>query len=302
MYRSSTRWPRRRLPPEGSLQRRVDPVSRPRPPPQVVLVPADNDARRTPLARSRPNAARPGSVRPPRQRHRRIRAEQHVAHGPGDLEDRPPTRRPTATGPGRRPRPARRSSAAASSRSRSPARTRPPSSSSRGPSTLSASSIGSVRPISSPAVQHGELRRGGEHRRQPHEVPVPEPLLGLRPDEQHPAVLLEEPLLRPGTAGSAAALRSKRRQPAAIPATVCSPIRCFLQAQGEQLLGDDVPRLRRRHDRLDVTLRPTGEQQPGREQQGVLVQREEQAVPRGARPPPGAPEPLQERRDASAGR
>ena len=57
-----------------------------------------------------------------------------------------------------------------------------------------------------------------------------------------------------------------------------------------------MPRRRRRGDRLDEPARP-GEQQPRREQQVVLAQREEQAVAPRSRPPPAAPEPLQERGD-----
>ena len=45
-----------------------------------------------------------------------------------------------------------------------------------------------------PAVQHGELRHGGERRRQLHEMAAAETLFGLGTDEQHPAVGVEKPL------------------------------------------------------------------------------------------------------------
>ena len=82
-----------------------------------------------------------------------------------------------------------------------------------------------------------------------------------------------------------------------LPQLLADPL--LLQAEGEQLLGDDVPGLRRRRDRLDVAAAP-GQQQPGREQQLVLVQGQEQAVPRGAGAPSAAAEALQEPRDREA--
>ena len=76
---------------------------------------------------------------------------------------------------------------------------------------------------------------------------------------------------------------SSAHEPAADPA--------LLQAQGEELLGHDVPRLRRRDDRLDVARAPQL-QQPGGPQQGTVVEGEEQAVaapcPAGGRCGPAA--------------
>ena len=91
------------------------------------------------------------------------------------------------------------------------------------------------------------------------------------------------------------ALRSNGARPfqASGPQPVPDPV--FLEAQGQQLLGDDVPRLRRRHHGLDVPLSPEV-QQPGGPQQRSPVQREEQAVPGAPGAPAGAPDALQERR------
>ena len=131
-------------------------------------------------------------------------------------------------------------------------------------------------------------------------MPVPEPLLGRGPDEQQLAVLVDEPLVHQVPQdGLGAAVERRQPVPRLDPQAAADPV--LLQAQGEQLLGDDVPRLRRRHHRLDVSL-PPQVQQPGGPQQGALVQGEEQAVPAAARPPAGPPDPLQERGDASAGR
>ena len=89
------------------------------------------------------------------------------------------------------------------------------------------------------------------------------------------------------------ALRSNGARPfhASDPQPAADPV--FLQAQRQQLLGDDVPRLRRRHHRLDVALAPQV-QQPGGPQQRRRCQREEQAVPAAPGPPSGPPDALQE--------
>jgi hypothetical protein len=70
----------------------------------------------------------------------------------------------------------------------------------------------------------------------------------------------------------------------------------LLQAQREQLLGDDVPWLGWRDDRLDPSAAPE-QQEGGRLQQSVAATGEEQAVADAARPPTRTPEPLQERGD-----
>ncbi len=73
------------------------------------------------------------------------------------------------------------------------------------------------------------------------------------------------------------------------------PDLAFLQAEGEDLLGHDVAWLWRRQYRLDPAPAPQ-QQQPGRVQQPTVVQREEQAVALGSRPPSAAADALQERR------
>lgn len=70
----------------------------------------------------------------------------------------------------------------------------------------------------------------------------------------------------------------------------------LLQADGQQLLGDDVPRLGRRAHRLDVPTCPQL-QQTGSPCQLALAERKEQAVAAGARSTAGAAHPLQERAD-----
>jgi hypothetical protein len=110
-------------------------------------------------------------------------------------------------------------------------------------------------------MQHGELRRG-EHRHQVHEMPVPEPSLGFRPDEQHPAVGIQVALFHQ-VRGDLRRVDGEggQRQPF-LPGPLPHPP--LLQAEREELLRGDVPWRRRRGDRLDKPTRP-GEQQPGRE-------------------------------------
>ena len=144
-------------------------------------------------------------------------------------------------------------------------------------------------------MQDGELRRGGEHRHQAHEVAAPEPPLGFRPDEQHPVLAVDEPLLdqiardRPGGYGQRRAAAASPARAARRPASPAGTARATAGRRCAWALAGA------RH-RLDEAAAPR-EQQPGREQQLILVQREEQAVPPGPGPPPAAPEALQEPRD-----
>ena len=122
----------------------------------------------------------------------------------------------------------------------------------------------------------------------------------VRADEQQLAVLVDESLLdQVPQDGLGAAVERREPVPRLRPEPAADPV--FLQAQGQQLLGDDVPRLRRRHHRLDVSLAPQV-QQPGGPQQRARAQCEEQAVAAAPGPPSGPADPLQERGHASAGR
>jgi hypothetical protein len=82
------------------------------------------------------------------------------------------------------------------------------------------------------------------------------------------------------------------------PVLLADPV--LLEAEREELLGDDVPWLGWCGDRLDKAPAPR-QQQPSREQQVVLSDRQEQAVPDSPGPAPGPPETLQEAGDTQPG-
>ena len=77
-----------------------------------------------------------------------------------------------------------------------------------------------------------------------------------------------------------------------------APDASLLQGEGEELLGEDVKRFRRRHDGFDVSVEPEAEQ-TGRSQEAVVGRGEEQAVPLGPRPAAGAAQPLEEGGDGA---
>ncbi len=88
--------------------------------------------------------------------------------------------------------------------------------------------------------------------------------------------------------------RTGRGRPT-IPA-IAAPHLVLLEAEGEELLGGDVPRFGWRGDRLDESAAPLQQERGG--PQGVLaVEGEEEAVAAGAGAAARAAEPLQERRD-----
>ncbi|MCQ0013778.1 hypothetical protein [Actinomadura madurae] len=124
-------------------------------------------------------------------------------------------------------------------------------------------------------------------------------LLGGRADEQVLAVLLDVSVFdevaddRLGTA-----VERRQAVPVFGPQTV--PDLVLLEADGEELLGDDVTGFRGRLDRFDVTAAPQ-QRQGGCGQEGVLVEGQEEAVARGARSSARAAEALQERCDRGRG-
>ena len=134
----------------------------------------------------------------------------------------------------------------------------------------------------------------GEDGRHVHEVAPSEPALGLRPDEEHAPVAVEEVLLDQVPQDRLRA-RPERIQavPPLWPELVADSV--LLQAEREHLLGDDVAGLGRCHDRLDPAAAPQREQ-PGGVHERRPVDGEEQAVAGGAGSPAGAAESLQERR------
>ncbi len=147
------------------------------------------------------------------------------------------------------------------------------------------------------AVEDGELGRRGEDRGQLGEVPVAEAALRLRADEQHAAVGVQV-----AHADEVAHDRLRRTVegreavPLVHPGSVADPV--LLKAVREQLLGDDVPWLRRGDDRLHPAAAPQ-QQQPGGMHKRTLVQGEEQAVAGGTCPAACTAETLQERCDGS---
>lgn len=100
------------------------------------------------------------------------------------------------------------------------------------------------------AGDDGELGWRGEGGGHAHEVAAAELRLGGRADEQHFAVLIDKPVAdQVAQDGFGGAVEGRQAVPFAGPEPTAD--RPFLQAQCEELLGDDVPGLRRRGDRLD---------------------------------------------------
>ena len=100
--------------------------------------------------------------------------------------------------------------------------------------------------------------------------------------------------IQPSTSSTRSAGMAAKGRDAAQPVEPVPPADApLLQAQGQQLLGQDVVRLGRRDDRLDVAARPQLDQAGG-PQQGLVVGGQEEAVAGRAGPPPGAAHPLEE--------
>jgi hypothetical protein len=147
-------------------------------------------------------------------------------------------------------------------------------------------------------VQDGEFWRGSEDCHQGHEVAVPECAFCFGADEQHPVFPVNEPPLDQVVRDRSGRNGQLRQSKPLLPQLLTdSP---FLQAQREQLLGDDVPGLGRRGHRFDEAAAP-GQEETGCAQQLLFFYGEEQAVPLGAGAPPAAAEALQEPRNGDRG-
>ena len=101
---------------------------------------------------------------------------------------------------------------------------------------------------------------------------APEAKLGFRADEQHAALAVGVSLLDEVACDRLRRHREFGNGEPVLPDFVAYLF--LLQAEREQLLGDDVPRLRRRDDGLDETSAP-GEEQPGRMKQFLFIDCEE---------------------------
>ena len=150
-----------------------------------------------------------------------------------------------------------------------------------------------------PPVAHGEKGVAGEHRHQLHEVPVTELAFGA--DREHSAVL-EQDAARQHELDDVVDMLERHRpdrwhrtQPLAPGLAPDAPL---LQGEGEELLGEDVKRFRRRHDGFDVSVVPEAEQTQ-RTQEAVVGRGEEQAVPLGPRPAARSAQPLEEGGDGA---
>lgn len=170
---------------------------------------------------------------------------------------------------------------------------RPPRASTLAPVTLAVMTRGVDGPHPHPAVQDGERRVGGEHRQQLQEVLPPIPALGFWPHKDHPRIRIQLAGLAHPRGDPYGLGRGRERQPAQGLGPDGMPHPTPLQAQRQQLLGEQVARQRGRHDRLDEALGEQPEQGGGAQQLIVVGGQEQHAAAR-----PGAaaatPQPLQQ--------
>src|SRR5215218_3532260 len=154
-----------------------------------------------------------------------------------------------------------------------------------------------------PAVADAEDGRRGERRQQLHEVPAAKDRLGLAADTQDAAVVHEEPRGDQvvGDRGHGrGSLRPERERLAEPLRPQLATDTAFLEAQREELLGDEMKGSGWRHDRLDIPLAPAEEHSGGAEQ-GIVAGGEDQRVAGGVGPAAAAPEALEERGDGGWG-
>ena len=123
-----------------------------------------------------------------------------------------------------------------------------------------------------PSVVHGEQRLAGEHRHQLHEVPAAERELSLDAHRHHPFVVVHDAAHQhelDDVVEMLARHRAKSRHLTQPLAPRCVSYASFLQGESQELLREDVKRLRWWHDGFDVAIVPES-QQAGRSQESVV--------------------------------